>query len=193
MSSAQLKLVRYSGASGIGAPAVAFSFVLASIYYSPWFDWQKNALSDLGVGSAALLFNMGLFMGGVLDGIFGMGIWFLFQKRMIGRFAGRVLVADGIFLSGIGLFPESAGRIHFIVSVGFFVLLAASVVVLGAAFAIERSKSLYLFLSLGSLVLGVVVWLVPHEGVAIPEALSGLIGACWSMFVGFGMLRRKSA
>jgi len=54
---------------GITGPIVSYFVIGISIIYSPWFSWQKNALSDLGhsvKSETAPIFNFGLLLTGLL-------------------------------------------------------------------------------------------------------------------------------
>ncbi|MEM2143202.1 MAG: DUF998 domain-containing protein [Candidatus Thorarchaeota archaeon] len=108
---------------GLVAPIVALVAIFVAIAISPWFDWVTNALSDLGNYDngipAAVVFNSGLICAGAMELIFVR--WFLSQlKDPISRVAMIALGVASIFLILIGILSENAGRIHFWVSVGFF-------------------------------------------------------------------------
>ncbi len=62
-----VRLMRFGGVSGIIGPVVALIMVFAAVLVSPWFRWDTNALSDLGVSDAALIFNSALIIGGVFN------------------------------------------------------------------------------------------------------------------------------
>ena len=54
---------------GFASIIVAYISITISILLSPWFSWQKNALSDLGHAtrsSVSPIFNLGLLLGGFL-------------------------------------------------------------------------------------------------------------------------------
>ena len=59
---------RIGSIAGIASPIIGILMVLLSIYFSPWFNWQENALSDLGVEQAGgtqiaiYLFNIGMIL-----------------------------------------------------------------------------------------------------------------------------------
>jgi len=79
------KKLRVAGLCGVIVPVVAFSCIFIAISLSPWFSWTENALSDLGVGGAAWVFNSGLMVGGILTMVFAVGLWAAFRKRSLGR------------------------------------------------------------------------------------------------------------
>jgi len=73
--SKRVTIMRLAGFCGLTNPVIVFMLIALSISYSPWFSWTENALSDLGVhGIAAILFNSGLIIGGVLAITFAIGL-----------------------------------------------------------------------------------------------------------------------
>lgn len=161
-----------------------------SIALSPWFSWTENALSDLGAqGPGAPIFNSALMLGGCLVFLFALGLGEMLRDHLLGRLGASLLISDGFALFAIGLFPETAGRVHSDVSVAFFVLLPFSLLPLGAAFVLtRRSRALGLY-AIGASILALLVWLPPWRGVAIPEALASFPAAGWSLLVGVRMVK----
>jgi hypothetical membrane protein len=66
--------LKAAGLCGVATPIIVLPLILLSISYSPWFSWTRNALSDLGVHEAAILFNSSLMIGGVLALAFAFGL-----------------------------------------------------------------------------------------------------------------------
>ena len=129
------KFLRLAGLSGVAAPLFAFTVLGLSIRSSPWFSWTKNALSDLGVsGPGSYIFNYGLVLTGMLAMVFSLGLYELAESSVSGRLGFLLSVAGDVFLSGIGIFPETSGRIHYYVSVAFFVSMPLSMLALGISF-----------------------------------------------------------
>jgi len=157
--------LRVAGLCGVITPLIVITLIALAISHSPWFSWTENALSDLGVqGIAAVLFNSGLIIGGILTGIY---------------------VAA---LCAIGIFPETAGDIHFYVSVAFFTLFPVSVFFIGASMMrVSSERRLGLFTVLVGVV-AAVVWVFPWEAVAIPEIVAGLAASVWSIVFGVRLL-----
>jgi hypothetical membrane protein len=186
------RVVRLGVLSGFLSPIIAFIGIAYAISGSPWFNWWKNAISDLGVRSPnPLVFNMGLMMAGLLIMVFAFGHYRALSSVSLNRLVSAVILLTGIFLFSIGLFPESAGRIHYYVSVAFFVLLMISMLLSG----------IMMILGLGrygpgllALVLGVMassIWTLRWEGVAIPELFSTSIGALWLWMLCVGIYTGK--
>jgi len=180
---ARKKWLRLAGLCGVAAPAVAFSLIFLAISLSPWFSWSANALSDLGVGEAAWVFNSGLMAGGILTMVFAAGLLMTFRGRALGRVGAVLLFFDAVALFGIGLFSEAAGEIHSYFSVTFFVLFPISLFLLGAGAVMVGSKKFGSFTIVDG-VLAVIPWAFGWDGVAIPEAISALVASIWIMAEG---------
>lgn len=157
---------------------IGFTLVLSSISMSPWFSWRHNALSDLGVGSSSTLFNLGLILSGLLVLSYALGLYRAGSRRFIIGLGWLLLASSGLSLIGIGIFPEDKGIIHFYFSVAFFTLLASSLLVFGFGMVLHRRYGSAAFtLSIG--VSAALVWSIPYEGAAIPEAISSILGSTW--------------
>ncbi|MEQ9716170.1 MAG: DUF998 domain-containing protein [Candidatus Asgardarchaeum sp.] len=189
-------LLKISGVCGILAPVVAYTFIFISIANAPWFSWQLNALSDLGAHAGSdLTFNFGLMIAGVLELIFSIGLYIYF-KDTLSKIGSIFLILDSIALFGIGLFPETAGRIHFYVSVMFFVMFPLGYLVFSIAFLLRRNNFLLVVIALLGTVASIIIWSFPWSslgitGVAIPEFLSSLIGSLWVIAMSIELYRKS--
>jgi hypothetical membrane protein len=178
------------------SPVAALSFTFLAISYSPWFSWMGNALSDLGVSSAAAIFNFGMILAGLLLTIFAVG----FIKH-VGKgpliFAGAfLLVLGAVSFMAVGVFPESTGWVHVSVSAAFFTLELIGFLLIGAAFIQKSSekRSGLFSISAAAWVIGVWMfwfWAFPQGGVAIPELLSLLAFQSWSIVFGARLLKKS--
>jgi len=178
--------LKVAGLCGVISPIIMLTSILLAIFYSPWFSWAENALSDLGVqGIASVLFNSSLIIGGLLTLLFAIGLREILLSRTIGHVGALILILAAANLCAIGIFPETAGALHTYVSVAFFTLLPISLFLIGAALMqepAERNLGLFTFLT-G--VVAVIVWVVPWGGgVAIPEMLASLPASVWSIVLG---------
>lgn len=174
---------------GVVTPIIVLSLILLAVSYSPWFGWTKNALSDLGVHEAAILFNSSLMMGGVLALIFASGLMQILKKEVLGFIGTFTLALSTISLFAIGVFPESVRPIHFYVSFAFFALLAISLLLIGAALMQKPSQR---YLGLVTILAGfivAVVWSVPHQSPAIPEIIASLAASVWSVILGIKLFK----
>jgi len=180
--------LKAAGLCGVAAPIVALSCIFLAISLSPWFSWSANALSDLGVGGAAWLFNSGLVVGGILTMAFAIGMLQSFAGRLR-KLGAAVFLMSAISLMGIGVFSESAGTIHFYVSVAFFALTPISLLLMGAGYALAESKKFGLLTA----VIGVLValpWAFGWSAVAVPEMLSAIAATAWSAIQGVKLFSR---
>lgn len=146
-------------------------FICLSIALSSWFNVYRNALSDLGHAtrsSVALIFNLGLSLGGVL--IVVMGARYLINTS---RAMGMVVAILGYALVLIAVFDEVYGSLHFWVSVLFFISLAILLCIYVATFkGFLRRVSATI-----ALILALLMWVMhlafkQPSGAAIPELVS---------------------
>lgn len=188
-------LIRISRICGFITPILAYGFISLAIFNAPWFSWYKNALSDLGARSPSdIYFNFGLILSGILEIIFSLG-FYMVVNGIIGKLSAIVLLVDSIALIGIGLFPETAGRIHFYFSVIFFLLYPISSLLFGLNLIVSRSDVVFGFLSIIMTFICFAIWfIVPWRsmgvtGVAIPEFLSSLFGCIWMVYIAYRYLK----
>jgi hypothetical membrane protein len=188
-----LRKLRIAGVCGVLTPIIVLTLILLAIYYSPWFSWTENALSDLGVqGTAAILFNSSLVVGGVLTIIFAIGLREILLNKTLGRIGTLIFILDAAMLCAIGIFPETAGDIHLYVSVAFFVLLPMSLFLNGVAMMQAPSeRKIGLFTVIAGIV-AATVWVLPWRAVAIPEIIAALAVSVWSIVLGIRLSKQAS-
>ncbi len=184
---------RYIGLGVIGcflSPAVALSMIALAISRADWFSWTGNALSDLGMGETATVFNSGLIVGGALAAAGALGLFAVLSGDLVGRVGAGLFFLSSVFLVMIGIFTEGAGRIHYWVSVAFFASLPISMLVIAAAMILSGQPAARAHGAL-TIVLAVVAaagWALPHDGVAIPEIISSVVSSAWLISMGLRML-----
>lgn len=190
------KLIFLSSISGILTPIIAFTCISLAINYSPKFSWADNALSDLGVqeGITAPLFNYGLIISGILAFIFALGLFTLLKEKKLGGIGALLFIIDTLALIAIGVFPESAGVIHFYVSVLFFMLFPIANLIIFATFMLSGETKIGIFTILVA-VAAAAPWIWQFtikfgSNVAIPETISALSASTWIIVLGFKMLRK---
>ena len=91
----------------------------AAVLLNPWFSFSRNAMSDLGNPANTRLywvFNYTLIVAGLLYTTYFAAVF----RKVRPRTALLLLVAS-IFLVLVGVYHEGFGRIHFYVSVLYFV------------------------------------------------------------------------
>ncbi len=94
----------YSGSAGQG--------------YSPLNHWVSE-LGEIGVSALALVFNVGLIVGGVAFALFMAALGLLRRSRLGWVYAAIGFVA-GISCALVGVFPMNQRSIHIVVALGFF-------------------------------------------------------------------------
>ncbi|MFB3890092.1 MAG: DUF998 domain-containing protein [Candidatus Bathyarchaeia archaeon] len=193
------KLLRAAALCGLVAPILAYACILLAVAsYAP-FSWTENALSDLGVqaGVTAWVFNVGLVAAGLLFLAFSFGLFRLLGKRLVGRVGSVALALACISLVCIGVFNESFGRLHYYVSVAFFVLMPIAMLVLTVGLWVSGQRGLSVFtfaLALAAAVPWVLQFTVRYvPNVAVPEFVSGLAGSIWTGVLAVKMLKASDS
>jgi hypothetical membrane protein len=189
---------RITAITGLAAPIFAFACILSAVASWQQFSWTDNALSDLGVqnGVTATVFNSGLVISGFLFIVFATGLLRFAGKRFVGKVGAAVFALACVMLIAIGIFNENYSPTHYIVSVGLFMFLPLSLLILVAAFWLEGKRKLGVF-TLATALFATAVWVLEFtvtyvSGVAIPETLSGLAGATWVVVLSGLMLKQTS-
>ena len=184
-----VKLVRLFGGFGVFTPVLGLTMIFLAISTAPWFSWQGNALSDLGVeGLTAAIFNGGLVMTGSVMAVFSLSVYEFSKEDRLGKAGFALLLLACILLMGIGVYPETAGRIHLQVSVAFFVTLPVGIIV-NSVYLIRRGNRELGALGIAAGAVAIAIWTLPWDGVAIPEAVSAASAGVWSTATGFWLAR----
>ena len=184
-----VKLVRLFGWFGIVTPVLGFTMIFLAISTAPWFSWQGNALSDLGVeGLTAAIFNGGLIMTGSVMAVFSLSVYEFGKEDRLGKAGFALLLLACIFLLGIGVFPETAGYIHMQFSVAFFVTLPVAIIV-NSVYLIRQGNRELGALGIAAAAVAIAIWTLPWDGVAIPEAVSAASAGVWSTVTGAWLAR----
>ena len=130
--------IRIGAIAGIASPIIGIITVLLSVYFSPWFIWQENALSDLGVEQAGgtqiaiYLFNIGLIIAGSLIAVFAVLTRSSLPSNRRSKIAYAILFIGGINLALVGIFTENFPVIHRIVALLYFVTTPISLMIIGS-------------------------------------------------------------
>lgn len=169
--------------TGLLGPLIAFVSISIAVTYSPWFSWSRNALSDLGhslESSAAPVFNLGLAFSGTLIVIYS--VTSLYKKTKSSWF---ILAMTGFFLILVAVFDEAYGRIHFLVSLLFFLTGTFGCLV----FYAEKKSPLALIGFLISTGVWITYFYLPRiievevrVGIAVPEFISSIAISAWIMW-----------
>ena len=188
-----LSLVRRSAAAAaFASTAIGFAAVGAAVAQSPWFSWTENALSDLGhpSHSSQLTFNIGLMVAGLLDLWFIENLWTQVRRNARERAAVICLALGSLSLAFVGLFNESYGDLHFVVSGTYFAFIPVGIALFAPAAARgdERLGKLSVLIALMSALLGISIltaieFRTPFTSQAIPELLASIIFGVWTCWV----------
>jgi len=192
---------RAAAIAGIVGPLVAFIGIAVAIFMSAsWFNWVNSALSDLGhpymlggsggipgLNLAAPIFNLSLIACGLITLPLAFRIIVLQRdlKSILGLLGGILLIVAEVFLIGIGIFNESAGSIHFWVSVGFFVNILLFGLVYGIMMMRAQKTRLFGVYTFMLAFVSAAIWILyftplkPWSGAAIPEVISAVATLAW--------------
>ena len=198
--------IRLGGIAGIASPVIGILMVFLSIYFSPWFVWESNALSDLGVEQAGgtqiaiYLFNIGMIIAGSLIALFVVLTRSILPSNRRNKIAYAILFIGGINLALIGIFTENFPIIHRTVATMYFVTTPISLMIIGSgkiasdrAFGIfsigAGAVALVVILGLILSMLGISVGEIYPEGAAIPEIVEAIILGLWVGIAGIRVLK----
>jgi hypothetical membrane protein len=187
-----LKVLRLAGFFGIVTPLFGLLIIGMSIWLSPWFNWTGNSLSDLGgaEGFEAIVFNSGLAMTAALMMMFSTGFFEMTKGDIIGQIGSGVHLLSALLLLAIGLVNINIEPWHLYVSVGFFIALPLSALIIGY-FCFRKKMRFYTLLAWGTAVLAAAIWFLPWGAIAIPEALSVSYMGVWQLMLAYWMYTRK--
>jgi len=135
----------------LGAAQFVIAMVIAEARFSG-YNVGSNAISDLGVGRTAHLFNASII-------VFGTAIvcGALIGQSFFGVVPTLFIVLAGIGAVGVGVFPETTGRLHFCCALVAFLFGALSAI---SAFSHEGVPLAYYSAVLGIISLAALVSLV---------------------------------
>ena len=127
----------------LGAVQFLIVLVVAEALY-PNYSVSLNYISDLGVGSTALIFNSSVFLLGLLVVA---GAYFI-REAFKSNFLFITLILTGIGAMMVGLFPETAGVMHTIASLITFLFGGLAAIV---SYKVEKPPFSYLSVVLGAM------------------------------------------
>lgn len=185
-------LTRLGGFAGVCGPVIALSLVFYAVHISGWFTWSGNSLSDLGVSSAAVYFNIGLIVEGILNVPFAAGIAASLNSRAIQMVNGGMFAISGASLGFVGVFTEHSGSLHSVFALGFFILFPLSLMTLSLSVG-RRHAAFSILTFLMGLASLIAIFLTPHRAgaLAIPEILEAVILSAWTVGTGLFMVIKE--
>lgn len=174
-------------ALGVFAALTAYPFILVSIALSPWFSFYNNALSDLGNlvtnGRVGYVYDSGLILSGGL--IVAFAVLYSRESRdrraLIWTVPLTIAAAD---LALVGMFSESTGHIHGVVSEVFFLMMVVTMLsysYVSWPLGSPRIGAVALAFGIASAVIWFLTW--PWSGVAIQESITSGMTAVWLLLV----------
>tara|TARA_Y100000782_G_scaffold72825_1_gene78563 strand:- start:3976 stop:4587 length:612 start_codon:yes stop_codon:yes gene_type:complete len=199
-------MLRIGSLAGIASPIIGILMVLLSIYFSPWFSWQENALSDLGVEQsggtqiAIYLFNIGMIIAGSLIALFVVLTRSILASNRRNKIAYAILFIGGINLALVGIFTENFPMVHRTVALMYFVTTPISLMIIGSGkIASDRTFGLFsigagavalvVILGLVFSTLGISTGEIYPEGAAIPEFIEAVILGMWIGIAGIRIFK----
>lgn len=181
-----LKMLRLAGVCGILGSILPLVMVLSATFLSSWFSWNTNALSEMGVGEQAALFNSAVLIGGALNFLFALGLHHHLNEGKLTLSGVVLIMISSVALALVGIFTVDYLFLHGMAAFGYFMLAPAGFLLIGfgtkertirklsfacgiaALFAILVLPVLILALSLGI-------------GFAVPELIESLAISVWTL------------
>jgi hypothetical membrane protein len=142
----------------VGAAQFVFALVIAEALY-PGYNTAANYISDLGVGSTALLFSASVVLLGVMR-FFGA----VFGRQTLGTLLTVTLALSAIGGVGVGLFPETTGAYHHYFSIITFFFGAVTVIL---SYRVTHRPLSYFSVVLGVIALVALVLSLTHYNLDI--------------------------
>jgi hypothetical membrane protein len=166
-------------------PLVALIGIAYAILISPWFSFDYNALSDLGISAAANIFNATLIITGIMSTVFATGMFGTFRQNSVKRIGAAVFIVASVVLICIGILHEGYSPHHYIASVLFFVLMPVSILIISIPMTVKPDTRNLGFLSLVVVIIAIIAWVIPWGmGIAVPEAIAVIAGCIWIIVMG---------
>lgn len=138
----------------VGSAQFTTAMIVAEALY-PGYSVSQNYISDLGatcratclvVQPTANIFNSSIILLGLLGVLSAFSFWRGFHQRILSGF----IALTSIGAMGVGLFPETAGSIHHIVSLITFIFSGLAAI---ASFRVQKSPLSYISPLLGAMTL----------------------------------------
>lgn len=182
-------MLRVGGMCGIVGPVASLAMVLAATTMDANFRWDRDPLSDLGVGPAAAWFNGGVILGGLLTLPLALGLRARVRRTAPNTIGFLLLVVGGISLALVGVFTEDYPGPHVAFALGYFVLVPIGLLILGAGSSDPRRR----FFGIGAGLLALVsIFGLPlvlrGVGFGVPELIEALVLAAWFVGTGWDLL-----
>ena len=175
------KLVRLFAIFGIFAPIFGLFIIFTSITIAPSFHWDKNAISDLGVGGfEAVFFNAGMGMTAAVSLLFSACLFEYSRESNIGMVGASIHLVGSFCILGIGIANKSVEPWHLVAAIGLFVCMPLSTIVMGF-YQFKRGDRILPILATFCVLISLCVWFIKWPSIAIPEMISILSMTLWQI------------
>jgi hypothetical membrane protein len=180
------RFLRIAGLCGVIAPILSFALILYAVAISPWFSWQTDALSDLGVyvRSSALAFNGALMSGGALNAVLVVGVGQWIGAAWLGRAGTVASFVGAVALALTGVFAENVAGPHWISAATYFLLTPIGYALVGAEIWRKGRRAHGAAAISAALAAFLVISVMPHDGLAVPEMVAAILLASRSFSMG---------
>ncbi|MFP3291503.1 MAG: DUF998 domain-containing protein [Thermoproteus sp.] len=127
---------------GLIASAIFWTTAALSIAVNPWFDFFRDAFSDLGGPGAGdpWIYNTGLIVAAAFLGLFSMDI-IASSSNKLEAVGGAYISISAVFLALIGIY-HAGTRPHVFVSTWFFIQAFLGFLIYGLGLALAGGKRL---------------------------------------------------
>lgn len=179
------KLVRLFATFGMIAPLLGIVIIFTSITIAPTFRWDKNAISDLGVGEfEAVIFNSGMGMTAAVMMLFSACLFEYTKGSNIGLAGAAIHLAGSICLLGVGIANKNVEPWHLIAAIGLFVTMPLSSLVMGF-YQYKRGGLIIPILATICVAVAIGAWFVKWSSIAIPEMVSIIAMTIWQILFAY--------
>lgn len=188
--------LRLAGVCGILGSVLPLFMVLLATFVSSWFSWNVNALSQLGVGEQAMLFNSAMLVGGVLNFLFAVGLYKFLGSLRLFRAGAVSIMLSSVSLALVGVFTVDYHIPHGIAAFGYFMFAPAGFLLIayGTQEGLIRKVGFACGIAalLAILVLPAIVFALQFNvGFAVPELIEGLVISVWAIYMSAKLLRQQ--
>ncbi len=188
------KFIWLSGLCGIVGSVLTLAMVFVATIISPWFRWDTNALSEMGVGEVSLIFNSAMIIGGFFNFLFALGIREKLGVEGLRKHGVALIMLGSVSLALVGIFTVSYPILHGIVALGTFILPPIGFILIGFSSKQSTMKKFSIITGIAALmtilILPFILLILPFNvGFAVPEIIEGLIVAAWIITMGIKLLK----